>query len=549
MNRTPSNLTNLSALGMAAAVALGIWACTSSSPSKAAPSASSSAAPGGSLTPTPSARRRVNPDVIEEDETHFVERFRKKDYIRVDERHMRSPIVPLPVEFFKEDETYYYVWTPKILPEQAEAQENARPRVSPTAPAPARTPVAPVADFDDLAPQRGTVTVRFEELAGTGLPAEGLWRASFVMADMNGDGILDVVAPPARLGGDGKPHVWLGDGKGHYTAWPLSFVEDGRKRPDFAVDYGGIAAGDIDGDGNMDIATASHNGGLVALFGDGKGGFTVSRRGLPARDFSSQGIALIDVNGDGRFDIVASRDILDNSGDAVDLNQVRTYLYKSPRAWEFRSNSLPGAAYSYSMNVWDYDRDGKIDLLTGSHVFGAQTLLWKNGGKGEFLPIAFPELESYAFHFSARPGTFGAGKQPAFVDAYSKFMQEPLNNAIGLNVYSLKDGAWTVHRVFRKKGGNAFLYAVGMGDVNGDGLDDVVFPDSEMKKVRIFLQSPDGQFREIPAAQEPPINSQAQCLRLVDVNGDGRLDIVIAKTIPSSSPTDPGGFSVYLNRP
>jgi hypothetical protein len=495
--------------------------------------------------------RRTNPDIIEEDETHFIERLPKEDYIRVDERHIRSPILPRPVEFYKEDEGYYYIWTRKWLPEEVDAAqaENARRGVTGTPTPLARTPVAPLADFEEITAPRGSASLRFEPMSDSGLPVQGLWRASFVLADMNGDGILDIVAPPARLGGDGKPHIWLGDGNGHFRPWALTFVEDGRPRPDFAVDYGGVAAGDIDGDGKMDFATASHNGGIVAFFGDGKGSFVVSRKGLPQRDFSSQAIALIDVNGDGKLDIVASRDVLDNSADAVDLNQVRTYLYRSPQSWEFHSNSLPGAAYSYSMSPWDYDRDGKTDLLTGSHVFAAQTLLWKNGGKGAFLPIAFPELESYAFHFATRPGSFGKEKLPAFVDAYSKFMQEPLTSAVGINVYSVKNGAWTVHRVFRKKGGNTFLYAVAMGDLNGDGLDDIVFPDSDSKKVRIFLQSADGQFKEIPAEQEPAIDSPAQCVRIADVNGDGRPDLIIAKTVPSTSPTDPGGWSVYLNRP
>jgi VCBS repeat protein len=492
--------------------------------------------------------RRTNPNIIEEDETHFVERLPKKDYIRVDERHIRSPILVKPVEFYREDDDYYYLWTSKLLPEeilQAQLRRSGAP--APT-PRPTRTPFVPLADFEELAPATATASVRFELLPDSGLPREGLWRASFVLADMNGDGIPDIVAPPARLGGDGKPHIWLGDGKGHFTAWPLTFSEDGVPRPDFSTEYGGIAAGDIDGDGKMDLATASHNGGIVALFGDGKGNFVISRKGLPQRDFSSQAIALIDVDGDGRPDIVASRDSPDARPES-DLNQVRTYLYRSPRSWEFRSNSLPGAAYSYSMSAWDYDRDGKVDLLTGSHVFAAPFVLWKNGGKGEFAPIFIPELESISFHFATRPGSFGREKLPAFVDAYSKFMQEPLSSAVGVNVYSLKNGAWTVHRVFRKKGANTFLYAVAMGDLNGDGLDDVVFPDSDLKKVRIFLQSPEGRFIEIPAAQEPDIDSPAQCVRLADINGDGRLDIVVAKTVSSSSPTDPGGWSIYLNRP
>ncbi len=535
---------NLQALAAPAAVLVlaGVWACSTSS-----------TAPSGradervSVTPTPSAMRRTNPNVVEEDETHFIERFPKKDYIRLDERHIKNPILATPVEFYREDENFYYVWTTKRLPEEIEAAQRRRSGLPATTPHPTRTPVVPLADFEDLVAPSGPSNLAFQLMSDSGLPREGLWRASFVMADMNGDGILDIVAPPARLGGDGKPHIWLGDASGHFAAWPLTFTEAGEPRPDLAVEYGGIAAGDIDGDGFVDFVTASHNGGVVSFFGDGKGGFVVSRAGLPQRGFSSQGIALLDVNGDGRLDIVASRDSPDEHPES-DVNQVRTYLYRSPRSWEFRNRSLPGAAYSYSMSPWDYDKDGKTDLLTGSHVFAAPFLLWKNAGKGEFTPIFSPELESLSFHFATRPGTFGREKLPAFVDAYSKFMQEPLRTAVGVNVYSIKGDVWSVHRIFRRKSGNPFMYAVAMGDLNGDGLDDIVFPDSELKKIRIFLQTTAGQFREIPAANEPAIDSPAQCVRIADVNGDGRPDLVVAKTIASSSPSDPGGWSIYLNR-
>jgi hypothetical protein len=278
VKRIPSTL---GALAAAALLGAFVWACTpaaapTSSPAasaapapQATPAASITPAPAVSATPSVGEHQRVNPNVIEEDELHFVERFPKKEYIRVDERHIRSPIVPLPVEFYKEDADYYYVYTQKVIPEQVAAAEMARRGVTPTPTRVARTPVAPLADFEDLAPVQGTASVRFEVLPDTGLPPQGLWRASFVMADMNGDGILDIVAPPARLGGDSKPHVWLGDGKGHYKVWPLTFLEGGKPNDQFAVDYGGVAAGDIDGDGKMDFVTSSHNGGIVAYFGDG----------------------------------------------------------------------------------------------------------------------------------------------------------------------------------------------------------------------------------------------------------------------------------------
>jgi hypothetical protein len=37
-------------------------------------------------------------------------------------------------------------------------------------------------------------------------------------------------------------------------------------------------------------------------------------------------------------------------------------------------------------------------------------------------------------------------------------------------------------------------------------------------------------------------------VRLADVSGDGKLDIVLAKTVSSSRPEDHGGWDVYLNR-
>ena len=74
------------------------------------------------------------------------------------------------------------------------------------------------------------------------------------------------------------------------------------------------------------------------------------------------------------------------------------------------------------------------------------------------------------------------------------------------------------------------MFGLAMGDLDGDGLDDVVFADSEAGRLRIFLQRPDGSFAEADEKQEPAIGSIGQCIRLADLDGDGRLDVVVSKT-------------------
>jgi hypothetical protein len=369
-----------------------------------------------------------------------------------------------------------------------------------------------------------------------------------VIADFNGDKVPDIVSPPARIGGS-KPHVFIGDGSGKFSEWPLQFVEGGAPRPDFSLSYGAVAAGDIDGDGNLDLVSASHAAGLVSLFGDGRGTFTIIRRGLPGRDYSAQAIVLLDANADGKLDIVASRDVVPSEGE-VDRQQVRVYLFRDrARGWDFQPDGLVGGFYSNSLHAWDHDGDRKQDVLTGSHYAGALTLLWKNEGNGKFSPVSFPEIEGYSYHFATAPGTFGRERAPAFADAYNVFAGSPdPNRATGLTVYALRGGAWTRHRVWRKKDGNSLLYTVALGDLDGDGLDDVVFPDSEERRLRVFFQNRDGSFSELARESEPALESPGQCVRLADLNGDGRLDVVLAKTVSSTSPNDLGGWSVYLNR-
>ena len=535
---------------------LGLLAATVALRCSSAPAPAAS--PGGAApAPTPGAVARVNPYVVEETDTYTIQRYPKAEYIKVDDRQIRHPILGVTVEYFREDADYYYVSTPKHLPEEeALRREIAPPPPGPTPRARATKvpdePGPPLSDFTDLQPPRVTGRVRLEK-AASGLPVDGHWRSSFEIADMNEDGIPDIVAPPSRISGNPMLHIWIGNGKGAFTRWPLRFTEAGKAKADPGIDYGGVAVGDIDRDGHLDVATASHTAGLAAFFGDGKGGFHLTRAGLPAREFSAQAIALTDADGDGHLDIVASRDVLDSEAtQSIDMNQVRVYLYKPVRLWEPKLDGIVGGFYSNSLHSWDYDGDKRKDVLTASHYNGALTLLWKNDGNGKFSPISFPDLiEIYAFHFATAPGTHGKDRAPAFVDSYYMSTQEPEQaRAAGLTLYAWRGGKWERHRVWRKKDSKTLLYGVGIGDLDGDGLDDVVFPDSETRRLLLFLQQPDGTFVEAAESEEPLLDSPGQCVRLADLDKDGDLDIVLSKTVSSSAPRpeDRGGWDVYLNR-
>ena len=508
------------------------------------------------VTPTPGLMTRANPNIVEEDEFHFVERLPKEQYIRVDERHIRHPLVGPAVEFYKEDDKYYYVYTNKRNAQTEELERMLRaqtptepPKAQSQAQPPAMTPTPAgpsLSDFEDLTPPRELATrLRLEPEAQTGLPSSGLWRASFVVRDINGDKIPDIIAPPSRLG-DAKLHVWVGDGKGGFKAWPVQFVEDGKPNTSFSLDYGAVAVGDIDGDGKLDVVAASHGAGLVSLFGEGNGTFRIVRLGLPTRDFSAQAITLLDADGDGKLDIVASTDNVSGRSDSQD--QVRVYLNRGNR-WQYKSDGIAGGFYSNCLHAWDFDGDGKKDVLTGSHFIGALTLLWRNFGDGRFEPIRFPAIEVYSYHFATAPGTFGKQRAAAFADAYNMITNDPTDvRAIGITVYSYDGATWNRHRVWRKKSGQSSEYALAMGDMDGDGLDDVVFADTEQNKLRIFFQKPDGSFTEMAEKDEPVLDSLGQWIELADLDGDGRLDVILSKTVASYRPNDQGGWSVWLNK-
>jgi hypothetical protein len=181
--------------------------------------------------------------------------------------------------------------------------------------------------------------------------------------DFNGDGRPDVAAVN---NGSGDVAVLLGDGQGRFGAASGSPFSSGGTRP------AGIAAGDYNGDGKLDVvAINSSSGDLSVLLGDGRGGLhPASGSPFSTGGFRPVSAAVGDFNGDRKLDAA----IAHQSGDlSVLLGDGRGRV--APAAG---SPFVTGGFHPASVADGDFNGDGQIDV-TVAHTSGDVSLLLNAG--------------------------------------------------------------------------------------------------------------------------------------------------------------------------
>lgn len=371
-------------------------------------------------------------------------------------------------------------------------------------------------------------------LSAAGLPERGIWKCTPVLADVNVDGHLDVLANE-RLGHGAR--VWLGDGKGNWQDYSRGLAIKAGSCG------GGVASGDINKDGLIDLAVGDHCSGVYVYLQQPDGSWKAVVEGLyppldknmvPEGDdetrvlfIGAEDIALGDINEDGCLDIVAPAsdqggfgvylgnctgkdwksmtgmglpnldkpepEDEDNAGWAnrvllADINKdshldVLASYYKGPRVWlgdgkgffTSASEGLPqpqiGGLYR-GLDFGDLNEDGLLDMVAANDINGPEAFLQQPNGTWKFTGDLMPSMQNGAIGIAL--GNFSRSGHLDIIVAGRQ--EKALGNVYGLH-YLQGDGKGNFKELRNTElpaKGLSVTWGVAVGDVNEDALPDFV---------------------------------------------------------------------------
>jgi len=256
---------------------------------------------------------------------------------------------------------------------------------------------------------------------------------------------------------------------------------------------GGVALGDINNNGLLDIYFTSNQGENRLYLNEGNFQFRdiTGEAGVAGNGFWSTGVAMADVNGDGLLDIYVL-----NSGDIFGDNR-RNELFINQGDLTFTEEAANYNLDSNGFNVhavfFDFDGDGDLDVyLLNNSLTGGSMTQWLKQTREDVSSLGGDKL---------------------------------LRNDDGVFIDVTEEAG-----IYRGEIG--FGLGIAVGDVNGDLLPDIYISNDFWERDYLYMNRGDGTFEEELIHRFGIISQSSMGNDIADINNDGFLDIYVSDMLP-----------------
>lgn len=276
---------------------------------------------------------------------------------------------------------------------------------------------------------------------------------------------------------------------------------------------------DLDGDGHQDLVTVGDHGspyintqmhGVTVWFGDGANHWSLFQYG----NFGYGGVAVGDANNDGLADVAYG---IHHNYSGVDLgNQLIEVALGDGTGtfWTAWDNGLAQEGQNWGMfgtELSDFDGDGWLDVASVS--FGADDGVhaYRNNRDGSW---------TRTFGFQGGNSTMDTDIGDVNNDGAPDFITAHQHGTVWIN-----DGAggFVSGDANLPTGGSLGRKGPSVGDVDGDGRDDLSFA-SSAGGAQVWRSLPDGTWESISGSL--PASGAIEATLLADMDADGLLDLV-----------------------
>jgi len=337
----------------------------------------------------------------------------------------------------------------------------------------------------------------------------GTGPTSVIIDDVNNDGLPEIVT--ANSGDNNITILLWNTTQGKLTP--------GRVTRSVGDSPMGVAVGDVNNDGEMDIVSANSNNSTVSVLTWNETLEDWNPVVNLAVNVSPTAVAIGDANNDGVQDIVAC------SSDATDefAKNVSILLWnKQTNTW---NSYITRYVFTWACNdliVADANNDGANDIIAATSYSTPYlvTLIW-NKSTNDWNPLVNLALTGPAYDVEVEDVN-NDGFNDLVVAGNSTF--EGIR--FWVRVWNSSINNWNNWVRYIQNPSNLFTPAVTLGDANNDGLNDLVITDRQFDNVTIYCWNDTIDTWNSPIYED--VSDDPVSVAIGDVNNDGQNDIVTA---------------------